>query len=941
MLKTKSKYASFLFLILLLTALPSCFLRKKIKKGNKKESSWVTNLTTKYNILFNSHYLLQQAQKKIDEDTVDNYQQLLTVFKDPSSASIAKNSAFMDSVIRKSNRIIESKQNSKFEDEAFLIKAKAYFFKGDYFNAKEYFHYVHENAKKHPKLQKEALLWQVRSLLKSDILGEARLKLDEANANPGETDALKALWYATQADYSLVNNNKILAISQLKHAIQYSRNKKDRLRWQYLLGQLHFENGEDQLAESYFNRVVGSNESYETIFYTNLYLVEILNRKTPTVENRVQLLSKLLRDGKNKNYKGQIYQRIGDTYLANKQSELAIEQYELASYKTVNNPYQQSLNHQRLADLYFNEGKYANARLYYDSTIMVLPKDNPAYLQLSRKQSNLDSLVLQLTIIAYQDSLIHLSTLSDEDQISFLEEVMIKNEAVEALKKDRKLKKNKNNSVEKNVKSANNFIKNQTSDFYFSSTVAVSQGLLDFKKRWGNRPASGNWRYGNLEEVITAVQPETAELNTTLIRSKNKSQVFQEQYLKYLPDTPEKLFSTENKIKTATIRLAEIYQNNLHDNYLAIETYENYISRFSDDENTPLVYYHLYRLYGDISPQKGSLYKYRLLNEFPLSLYSKVLNDPDYYKKQHSLLQRFNNDYTLAYNLLNQQKYLEVISKAEQINNDASYANLKSSLAQLAYIRAIAVGRTSEIGAFKTALYQIVERYPTDEIVVPLVNEHIAYIDSNETLFATRNFALENPSVSRKSFEKDFSLTPWPELSFTKQYKDPDYRKEYILTEVSSTVSIGAPTPTKITLDTRSIKIGEIAKTGHENSYTKDTLFPDTGAYVFVINIMHGTINLSPSRFGIGQFNRSQYSNKAINHQLKEIPHDNQLIYIGVFSTFKEAKAYEAKIKPLLNTIMKIPEELYKSFIITETTFNTFTSFEKIEDYTTVYETQQ
>ena len=44
-------------------------------------------------------------------------------------------------------------------------------------------------------------------------------------------------------------------------------------------------------------------------------------------------------------------------------------------------------------------------------------------------------------------------------------------------------------------------------------------------------------------------------------------------------------------------------------------------------------------------------------------------------------------------------------------------------------------------------------------------------------------------------------------------------------------------------------------------------------------------VNLSSSRFGIGQFNRANYGGSKITHQLQEVNKENQLIFIGPFYT--------------------------------------------------------
>ena len=184
-------------------------------------------------------------------------------------------------------------------------------------------------------------------------------------------------------------------------------------------------------------------------------------------------------------------------------------------------------------------------------------------------------------------------------------------------------------------------------------------------------------------------------------------------------------------------------------------------------------------------------------------------------------------------------------------------------------------------------------------------------------------------------------MTPWPELSYTKEYKTPIVRKKYDSEQGKISLTTNQGIQKTQVLGNKNIDIGKVTDIGHDNSYRDLKLFPDSANYLFVINIMHGSVNLSPSRYGIGQFNRSQYPTKEITHQVKNLSDENQILYIGSFSTFEEVTAYEKRIVPLLRDIMKIPATVYNSFIVTEAIFNTFANSDQLEEYYTFYETQK
>src|SRR5690606_8787303 len=107
-LKTCSVYFTYLAAALCIAAIFSftgCASRKK----NKPRYNTMQNISTRYNILYNSQLLLQEATRVRQASHPDNYQQLLNVFQEPAEASIQASEKLMDSLIGKCNRIIQEK----------------------------------------------------------------------------------------------------------------------------------------------------------------------------------------------------------------------------------------------------------------------------------------------------------------------------------------------------------------------------------------------------------------------------------------------------------------------------------------------------------------------------------------------------------------------------------------------------------------------------------------------------------------------------------------------------------------------------------------------------------------------------------------------------------------------------------------------------------------
>jgi hypothetical protein len=111
----------------------------------------------------------------------------------------------------------------------------------------------------------------------------------------------------------------------------------------------------------------------------------------------------------------------------------------------------------------------------------------------------------------------------------------------------------------------------------------------------------------------------------------------------------------------------------------------------------------------------------------------------------------------------------------------------------------------------------------------------------------------------------------------------------------------------------------------------------DSAEHYFVVNIFDPSVNLSSSRFGIGQFNRANVPKSAIKHQLKSVANQNQLIFVGPFAEKEAAVTYFTAISPLIRTIMKIPAAKYNTFIINSQNFDKLIDKDTVEQYIEYY----
>lgn len=922
------------------------------KRGEPKYDI-MENLSARYNIVYHGRKIVDEVRLSQFESYRDNYQRLIPVFVEPPEQANSLYGMLMDSVAGKARVIINDKSRSRYVSEAYLLTGQANYLKGNYFNALEFFTYTANTFADEPRYRQGALVWKARALMQLGNHTQAGLVLDTVFHNLESDRASIGMAFAAQARHYIHIGDHDSAIDMLLQAIEHTRERDLTRRWHFLVGQLMAQEGRDEEAYHHYTRVVKSNAPYLMSFQADLKRIFLITEQHADQGTRVALLRRMLRDDKNKDFKDQIYHQMAELYAQDGHIEHAILHYNLALRHQGTNRYQTTLSYLSLADYYFDTGDYGTAQRYYDSTGMVLPPDFPDIVQVQRKIANLDDLISQLRIVSFQDSLQYLASLNEAQRGDEIDTIITRQ--YEKIEEDRlRLAEAQTEQLRPGRRTTsfdNDFIDPMStysdSRFYFNNPDAMGMGQAEFRRRWGNRPLMDNWKFSSTTNVATqqtGSRPEeaieAAEVTTDEVAFDSLVWAAQirERYLSQVPVEPAQIDSSNDKIYEALLTTGDIYRDGLRDMKAAATTYEDILERFPDHHQKALLYYNLYRVYTDIDAQRSAHYRDRLLAEYPETLYSNIIRDPLYLVRVEQEREAYNEVYEAIYMQYADGEYLEVIGRVDKVLKEGAPPPAIGS--QLSYLRSLAVGRTDSIGAFESSLAQIVERFPEDSLVTPLVRNHLEYISNNRDTLATRTYALYQADPARERFVDEPVVTRWPELRIEgRPMLASASRRELNVTDqrpqnqrfVSAQVSGGQLTGQQISQRVITTEIDE-------NQYRDMTLLPDSATYFFVINVMHGTANLAPSRFGIGQFNRSRYSRAAIAHEVRVVDGESQLLYVGPFRSYEEVKTYESRILPLMGDIMKIPTDLYNTFIITEENFGTLSDFETIDDYYIIYQ---
>lgn len=898
------------------------------------------NLTAHYNILFNANELLRQKQESYALSFVDAYNEILNVYQDTIAQGATADKDLEDAKV-KANKIITIKEQSHYLGDAYLVLGKANYLEGDYFQAVEFFSYVIRSFPSQVKLKQEALVWKARSLIYLHQLPQAKLVLDTALVNINPKKRVNADVYATKMQYDIAVQDYANAEEMGKLAIQDSHEKAQRLRWTFIVGQLQELNNKNAEAFKNYTRIVKSNASFEMAFNANLNRIRIADNQNGTKVNRIDRLKSLIGNENNKDFIDQIYYQIAELYLANNDIDHAVKNYKLSVRYSKKNQNQKGLSYLRLADINFkNKADYVSAKKYYDSTLFNLSPNYPGYALIQKKSNNLQLLADRYGIISREDTLQMLAQLDEKTRAARID-AMVNREILQQTATDA-------------VNAANAAYANSQTDaysggsggsFYFYNSNAVSQGYSDFKRRWGNRKLEDNWRRSskaNNDAVRNTAESIDPDAPAEQVQGKGTATAanYRRQLAENLPLTPALLAQSNARIYAAYFDIANFYRDILGDKKEAIANYEILLSRFPDNPDKPALYYNLYRLYSGDNEPKSAEYKNLLLKNYPDTPFAKVINDPEYSKKLNDADATLTALYNGIYDEYAKKDYKKAIAAIDDMLKQ--YPGNKWS-AQLAYLRAISAGYQEKLTPFKDDLARIIKQYPTDRLIVPLVKQHLAYIEANQTEMAARPVVLTDNGPDTKPFIPE-TITEQPVINYALQVAQKRIEPKGAVKQPAA----NQPVANKPAADTSKtpalLPVNDTVAAAAAPAIIKPQPAPsiysmhDSTNYYFVINVSTATTNLASSRFGIGQFNRANFQEGAITHRLMDVGADNQLIYVGRFSSLDAVKDYARAIIPLMPDIMKVPKDKYSFFIITKENLDKLTTKTRLDSYIDFYQ---
>lgn len=765
------------------------------------------NITAKYNVYFNGNEAFQRGINRINSQYSENYNQILPIFPESVEQAASIATADMDRAIAKASKTIklhsitakperrgsgpmsqrerefyEKNEYCKWIDDSYLLMGKAYLIKRDFLQARQNFEYLirqfpNEETRYH------AYLYLIRTHVEQGNFASAKEILDMVESDREFPEDLKGKFSLVYADYYLRQNQYEQAIPYLTTATEEIRRHRNKVRYYFILAQLHERLGNIRTASDFYTKAANRNRDYEMEFNAKINIAKNFMGEGQDVREVQRLLRRMLRDEKNLDYLDQVYFAMAEVDLAINDVESAIENLKKSSAVSFTNDYQKALSSLRLGEIYFERQDYKNANLYYDTCMMFLPHDFEGYVEIRNHARNLSELYRHINIVEFQDSVQMIALLSDAERNKLIDGIIA--EVIERERQEREMERQQQmNSMlfdeRRGGQRPGGPRAPSSGRWYMYDPAQLSYGQNEFRKKWGNRQNEDHWRRRNKAEVsqwddFDDMHPDSINEEARVTNERSR-----EYYLQDIPLNDSLMEVSHSRILESLFNIARIYKDNFDNYKLALKTYEDMNARYPDNEYLLISYYNLYLLSNlTNNPQKQQTYKDLLIARFPDTHYANLLQNPNYIAELEQKRRENERLYIETYDSF-------IYGNCNKVNSNANKYIEQNPDGELVpkfeFLKTLCVGKTAPQEDFQLALVTFMRDYPEDELFMAAQNI-LEYFGTTDIEGLIADLKSRPPVEERSPLSED---APDDELETSKTFSFDDMADHFYVLKIKT-----------------------------------------------------------------------------------------------------------------------------------------------------------
>ncbi len=682
-------------------------------------------INAKYNGYFNAKEIYNESLKTLSEAHVDNYEDVLSVFRYGTEQDAASISGNMDViyekaslVIRRHSMDIRGEEHNKWIDETYYLIGRSHFFKHDFTLAILTFEYIirqYDTRRSH-----DAKVWIAKSYHEQERYEQA-LRLLETLERRYRDGLLKdetvAMFRKAYADHFIRQDMYERAAAQLEAGLPYVKGRNERARLTFIQAQLYQHSGQFARAQETYERVLDMRASREMRFQARIGMAQAYDPSVGGSDFIRDELMDMLGQSRYEEFQDQIYYALAQLYMRQDDEESAIEHYLISTEVSRDNNLQKGLSFLRLGEIYFEQPDYEQANLYYDSANTFLPASYDEIEVVRERQQVLSGLAQLSEVIAVEDSLQHLASLSDDEQQAIVAEI------IKDLEEQERQRQEAERQRQQEMREAGRMAREgqrgaggsrQGGGWYFYNTSAMSNGEMEFFSNFGERPLEDLWRISN-RQMAAADFGDFGEMESfdDLLAGEEDTLDLDEHdpetYLRNIPNSEEQMALSVERQVQAYFNKAMLFRDRLNDLENAIQSFTELVNNFDGSGKEMQAYYYLYHMHRETGNHAAAeQIKNTLLENYPDSEYAMIIGDPDYAENIRQRQNLANELYEQSYSAFFAGRY-DIISQ-----NRAALDTLeveRELKAKFSYLHAMALGKNDDHELFLTELQYVVDNY--------------------------------------------------------------------------------------------------------------------------------------------------------------------------------------------------------------------------------------
>ncbi len=866
--------------------------------------------TSYFNGYYNANEILKATTKMIDEQYQYPGGGLFEIYYIGNEEQVKNFEGDFDKIIEKNDIVIYKHPNGGFADDCRFMNGQSHYYKKDFRKAMENFDYVIETYPE-SKIIPKTYLWKAMTHYEA---GNPELAIDilEKHIFPYDTiefDKKGALDMAIfQSKLAIDSSNYPAAAKRLAPIVDDVKGRQNRAKAHFLLAQLYAEADDFPQSFEHFELVEKYSQDYDLTFMSKMKIAHLYIDFSEGQDDDMKVfeyLSKLLKDEKNIEYADQILYELGQLELKKDSVDNALDYFRESITANQGKPRFRALSSYAIGKVYFERyQQYDSAQVYFDAAANSITKNDAEYKEITTLAKTLRNYVTFKNTIAYQDSMLYLYSLSEEDLEKAIAKVAeeeerkkqekLRAEQAKKAQEERELRENMGGNGGRGMNNSfmNNFGERNSqqagaSNWYFDNPTAVTQGITAFQTKWGRRTNEDHWRRSRKALSNLAANGEQggeAELSPEKAKADS---VMKEEFgdnFKYYVDIPKNSddsLKSEIMIEEAMYGLGRIFAQKLNEPDSAIKTFEALLDRYENSDFDLRSRYALYQLYMEADNPIFNVHRNFILNEHPKSIYAYLIlgKDPNELKEEEN---NFSYAYTGLLSSYRNRQYETAIGFSEFLLGQFGTDNPKLDYAELHYIRGMSYGYMGNRDSLRDILTYVVNAFPEAD-VTPVAKITLDYMQTGKAK-GSRPTSSTNKAQSKE--KGDGSLT------------DPNNER-----------------------------------------YEGFAVEPKTNDKIFVLMyIDQKNVSKGDATSKVSNFNKDKFS--KLNLKTFTFLYKSQYLlpYISHFTTEEEAAAYVKSF--LANPISKelLPSETDRVFYISHSNFKVAYGRKRMEDYMLYFE---